>query len=167
MSKNTRALIAAGFLLLSLTAGCGLVGDSESDDPDGFQQALAYAKCIRANGVPAFPDPEKEGNGVKVSGGELLATPEGKKAAEACRDKDPQGDDDSDGGTVDAEKLGAWLVCMRGKLPKFPDAQTSGRTITITLTGTGLKSGSAEFENARRSCEPQFPGGDLKIVDAP
>ncbi|MFI5895892.1 hypothetical protein ACIA5D_37920 [Actinoplanes sp. NPDC051513] len=163
---NTRALIFSGFLLVSLTAGCGRVGGSKSDEPDGFQQALAYAQCIRANGVPNFPDPLKEGGGVKVQGGEYLASPEGRKAAEACRDKDPQGDDDTDGGTVDAAKLAAWMKCMRAKLPKFPDAQTNGGTITILLQGTGLKSDSAEFENARRSCEPQFPGGNLKIVGA-
>jgi hypothetical protein len=160
-------LRATTFALVFLLAGCGIGKDSESGEPDGFQKALAYAQCIRANGEPNFPDPVKEGGGVRVQGGEYLSTPEGRKAAEACRDKDPQGDDDAGGGTVDPEKLGAWMKCMRAKLPKFPDAQTSGDTITITLKGTGLTSGSAEFENARRSCESQSPGGNLKVVDAP
>ena len=159
-------LTAVTFASVFLIAGCGVGSDSESGDSDSFKQALAYAQCIRDNGVPNFPDPVQEGNGVKVQGGEYLASPEGKKAAEACRDKDPQGDDDSGGGTVDTGKLAAWMKCMRAKLPKFPDAQTSGNTITITLQGTGLKSESAEFQNARRSCEPQAPGGNLKIVDS-
>ncbi|WP_433366829.1 hypothetical protein ACQPZX_38495 [Actinoplanes sp. CA-142083] len=160
-------LTAVTFASVFLIAGCGLVNDSESDDPHGFDQAMAYASCIRANGVPNFPDPLKEGNGVKVQGGEYLSSPEGKKAAEACRDKDPQGNDDSDGGTIDTAKLADWMKCMRAKLPKFPDAQTSGGTITITLQGTGIKSDSAEFQNARRSCESHAPGGNLKVVDAP
>jgi hypothetical protein len=59
------ALIAAALIAIVLTAtACG--GSSASPaakDPDG--NALAFAQCMRAHGVPAFPDPgQPAGNNI-------------------------------------------------------------------------------------------------------
>ena len=156
-------ILSTGLLL----AGCGHDSAPKSSEPDGFQQALAYAQCLRANGVPEFPDPQRAGNSITLGGGQLLRTPAGKKAAEACRDKNPQHDAALGGGTVDQDKLAVWMNCMRTRLPKFPDAQVNKGTITIQLHGTGIKGDSAEFENARKACDPKFPGGDLNVEDQP
>jgi hypothetical protein len=174
MPKNTKkrrpALIVSAFLLGSLVAGCGH-GSTVEPAPSGggpYQQALVYAKCMRANGVPDFPDPQRQGNGVKVNVDQDKNTPALTKALEACRDKMPQGDADGpNGDRLDAAKLAAWTTCMRAKLPKFPDPQVSGNTMTVTLTGTGIKGDSAEFENARQACESHFPGGSLRVVNQP
>jgi hypothetical protein len=170
MSTNTKKrrplFIVSAFLLGSLVTGCG--HGSTAKPPSGggdFEQALAYSKCMRANGVPNFPDPQRQGDGVKVDVGKNLHTAQMNKALEACRDKMPQGDaDGSNGGGVDSAKLAGWTKCMRAKLPKFPDPDVSGSTITVTLKGTGIKGESAEFENIRRACQSHLPSGSLRVV---
>ena len=171
MSTNTRkhrpVLIASAFLLGSLIAGCGHGSTAKPPSSDGdLKQALAYAQCMRSNGVPNFSDPQKRGNGVNVDVPKNADAPELNKALEACRDKMPQGDAAGpDSGSVDSAKLAAWASCMRAKLPKFPDPDVSGSTFTITLRGTGINGGSAAFENARKACESQVPSGSLRVVD--
>jgi hypothetical protein len=170
MSTNTKkrrpVLILSAFLFGSVAAGCGH-GFAGKPSPSGeFEQALAYSKCMRANGVPNFPDPQRQGDGARVDVGKDANTPAMKKALEACRDKMPQGDaDGGNGGTIDSAKLADWTKCMRGRLPKFPDPDVSGGGITVTLRGSGIKGDSTEFENARRACQPRLPGGSLRVVD--
>ena len=161
-------MILSVFLLGSLIAGCGhsSAGKPSPSSDGAFQQALIYAQCMRANGVPKFPDPQQQGNGVRVDIPKNADTPELAKAQEACRDKMTQGDAEGpDGGGIDSAKLADWAKCMRAKLPKFPDPDVSGNTITVTLHGTGIKGNSTEFENARQACQPQIPSGSLRVVD--
>jgi hypothetical protein len=169
MATNTKkrrpVFIVSAFLLGSLLAGCGHGPSAKPSSGGGFEQALAYSKCMRANGVPNFPDPQRQGNGVRVDVGKDVNTPQMKKALETCRDKMPQGDAGDPNGKVDSAKLAEWTKCMRAKLPKFPDADVSGNAITIKLQGTGIKQSSAEFENAQRTCQSHVPSGSLRIVD--
>jgi hypothetical protein len=170
MSTNTKkrrpVFIVSTFLFGALIAGCGHGSTPKPSSSDGaFEQALVYSKCMRANGVPNFPDPQRQGNTVRVDVGKNANTAEMKKAMEACRDKMPQGDADGpNGGSIDSAKVADWTKCMRAKLPKFPDPDVSGNGITVTLKGTGIKGDSAEFENARRACQSRLPGGSLRVV---
>lgn len=149
-------------LIAFLTTGCQ-ASDDDSADAGRFQQALAYAECMRANGMPDYPDPELQDGGVRVK--VPRGTPELEKAKEACRDKEPQGEAEDDGGaTVDAAELTAWTNCMRARLPKFPDPEVSGQTVTVALDGTGLRGDSADFENARKECDSQSPG-NVRVAD--
>jgi hypothetical protein len=160
---STKVFIVSTFLLGSLTAGCG--STAKPSNGGSFEQALLYSKCMRANGVPDFPDPQRQGNGVKVSVDKDANTPAMKKALVACRDKLPQGDADGpDGGHIDSAKLVDWTKCMRAKLPKFPDPDVRGNTVTITLQGTGINGESAEFENVRRACQSRLPGVSMRVV---
>ena len=159
--SNKRWIFIASVLLLS---GCG--HSSTVEPQDDFKQALAYSQCMRANGVPDFPDPQQKGDGMQVDVGKGTDAAALKKAEAACRDKMPQGDADGpNGGTVDAAKLADWTTCMRAKLPKIPDPAVAGNTLTIDLAGTGIKGDSTDFENARQGCESRFPGGSLRVVD--
>src|ERR1044072_3712786 len=148
MSNNAkeyrRGLLVCAFLLGSLIAGCGHdPATAPAAPPSGggsFQQALDYAKCMRANGVPDFPDPQQQGDGVRQDVGQGLSKPALTRAAEACRDKMRQGDAEGPGGgSVDAAKLAGWTKCMRAKLATFPDPEVTGNPIELTLSGTGIK----------------------------
>src|SRR3954471_24963688 len=114
MSTNTKKLLIVAAVLLGSMAGCGHLGDKSSDD-DNFQKALAYAKCMRANGLPNFPDPQRRDGGVEMSRPKDVDTADGKKAAAACRDKDPQNDTGGSGDSVDSAKVPDWTKCMRAK----------------------------------------------------
>jgi len=155
--------IFSAVLLVFLIAGCGH-GSKADPETDSFQQALTYAKCMRSNGVPDFADPQRKDGGVEVSVGKDQNTPAMTKALEACRDQMPQGDADDPGGSkLDAAKIADWTTCMRAKLPNFPDPEVSGNSLTVT----GIKGDSPEFDKARKDCEPRFPGGSLHVVDQP
>lgn len=52
-----------------------------------------HAKCMRANGVPEFPDPDPEGGGIRIQRGQDGMDPEDPEfqaAMEKCRDKLPE-----------------------------------------------------------------------------
>jgi hypothetical protein len=54
------------------------------------QQAwLTWAKCIRANGVPNFPDPTFSGRAVQVSSGGGSRSPQLESAMAACKSQMP------------------------------------------------------------------------------
>ncbi|GAA2141013.1 hypothetical protein [Glycomyces algeriensis] len=138
-------------------------GDGE--DLDGFEQALAYSECMRENGIPDFPDPERNGeNGVGLS------LPEGidpededfKAAEEACEDLMPG---PGEGETLDPEIYEALLdysECMRENgIAEFPDPQPNGG---IMMNGEqGFDPQSDEFQAADEACaelRPERPDED-------
>ena len=51
---------AAGIALLA--AACTGGGGSPAAGSSAFQEALAYAKCMRSHGLPQFPAPDAQGN---------------------------------------------------------------------------------------------------------
>jgi hypothetical protein len=57
---------------------------SPQDQAKHLQEALKYAVCIRAHGVPDFPDPKPSGNG-GIELGETPSSPQFKTAQKACR----------------------------------------------------------------------------------
>ncbi|MFD0748353.1 hypothetical protein ACFQ1L_46225 [Phytohabitans flavus] len=66
-------------------------GEPPKVDPERLEQMRQYAKCMRENGVPKFPDPQEDG-GMRINGGEV--DPEGpafKAAEEKCRSVRPDG----------------------------------------------------------------------------
>jgi hypothetical protein len=132
----------------------------------GFQQALAFAQCMRDNGVPDYPDPQQNGGKVTFDGS-AMNTPEAQKALGACRDKMPQGNAARNGGRgPDSAKLAAWVKCLRDNgLAKLPDPDVSGDTITVNVGGTGITPDSQEFQKAQAACQAQYPGGMLKLED--
>jgi len=59
-------------------------------DPAFVKQALAFAQCMRDNGVPDFPDPDSEGR-FRGVGHERQDDPKFQAAFEACQEKLPGG----------------------------------------------------------------------------
>src|SRR5580693_5793763 len=57
-----RAMVLAAALVsfALLVAACGGDGSSTAGGTP-YQQALAYAQCMRSNGEPGFPDPNSQG----------------------------------------------------------------------------------------------------------
>jgi hypothetical protein len=84
--RSRRSIVAAVALAAVALAGVACGGDQEpggteaSMAPQG--DAVAFAKCMRENGVPSFPDPGADGGFVK---NDKTNNPEFKKAEEACK----------------------------------------------------------------------------------
>jgi hypothetical protein len=62
--RRAGALAAAMAGATLLAAACGASSTETNTFAPGatYAQALAFAKCVRSNGVPQFPDPDRQGN---------------------------------------------------------------------------------------------------------
>ena len=85
----TRYLIVllGAFILLT---GCSSSPGNQTVPVAGQEQALKYAQCMRAHGLPDFPDPDAQGR-LRGTGHEQQGDPRYRAAFEACRSKLPGG----------------------------------------------------------------------------
>ena len=115
----------------------------------GGSGPLAFARCMRANGVPNFPDPNP-GGGFEFFAAEGIDpfSPAFKAAQAKCRKLLPDGGPPGPGATThpSAQTLAKLLkiaVCMREHgVPQFPDPQTS-----VPSNATGYQE-IADFDGA-------------------
>jgi len=157
-------LLAAALALLGLLAtACG-GGSSPAAAGGGgspVQAALAYARCMRAHGVPDFPDPDSHGQ-FNVKG--HSASSQETAANQVCHHLL------NVGGQVDQRQqaLGPLLKyarCIRAHgLPNFPDPHYDsggiGTPSGIALGGRGANSvNSPQFRSANQACRHLLPGG--------
>jgi hypothetical protein len=147
----------------SSTAAGSSAGPGSPASPGS--QAVAYSACVRAHGVPNFPDPKisTNGNEVKVAIGVMPAitgNPHFKSAQQACNRLLPGGGpgEGSDHQITPSEQsryLKA-AACIRSHgLPNFPDPTFSGGGVHINHQG--LNESSPVFKAAVRSCESLIP----------
>jgi hypothetical protein len=142
-------LAAAGLVGVALlVAGCGgssspgvanlspAKGSGKSSESGGSSESkrspeqamLAFAKCMRASGVPNFPDPKSGGEGAVPIGANPTA-PLFKAAQAKCQKLLPGGGLPGAGEAPSAQTLARWLKisqCMRKHgVSGFPDPTTS------------------------------------------
>lgn len=161
-SRHTlTAVIAAA--ALPLATGCGgspapTQGQSQSSK-NPAQQAFAYARCIRAHGVPTFPDPQVSTTagsvgirqGVPASAG---LSPAFKSAQKACARIMPQPKNSrSDGNGPSKQVLLAFARCLRTHGANgFPDPNSNGQLTTEMISAAGVNIHTPSFLNAAKSC---------------
>jgi hypothetical protein len=168
----TITLLAAALGL----AACGSSSPSATTAASGAAAAkqasgLAFARCIRAHGVPNFPDPTGNGqggieikqsarsgsgpstevNGVSVNG------PAFRSAMQACRSYLPNGGHPTPAQTAQLKaKALAMSRCMRSHgVPNFPDPQFQTGPdggFGIRLGGPGIDRSSPAFQAAQKTC---------------
>jgi hypothetical protein len=125
------AHLAAGDSASSSTSSEGSAASRESyASPQ--RQALAYARCMRSNGVPGFPDPSAEGNFLWHPGTGIDPSSPAFRAAQAkCQKLLPDGGPPGPGaGTSPSAQALAKMLniarCMRRHgIFNFPDPRTS------------------------------------------
>jgi hypothetical protein len=68
MSTVRGSLVSSLWIAMAVLTGCGSAGapsGTVTNPPSEPSSALQYAQCMRANGVPNFPDPPiKPGSGI-------------------------------------------------------------------------------------------------------
>jgi hypothetical protein len=102
--------------------------------------ALAFADCMRANGVPHFPDPKAGGGFLFHTGAGVDPTSPAFKAAQAkCKKFLPPGP--GSGSPPSAKTLAHYLTvarCMRSHgVPEFPDPRTTAPSNPRAALGGG------------------------------
>jgi hypothetical protein len=165
MSRTLRPLATiAAIAMVALVSACGsnapAATSGGSNTAANVQQAVKFSQCMRANGVPSFPDPDASGaltiDGV-VNGSSL--DPNSAtflQAISACKDLEPPG---FMGNTRSAQQQEAALKfaqCMRDNgVPDFPDPTADGPFIDTTripsMAGKNPRSDPG-FQAATQKC---------------
>ncbi len=150
----TRYLIALLGALI-LLAACSSSPGNQTAPAAGQEQALKYAQCLRANGVPDFPDPDPNG-GFSGLSHEKANDPKFQAAVEKCRALSPGGQHENFGDPIFVAQVRAYSQCMRATgVPGFPDPDAQGR-----LRGAGHEQqGDPKFNAAMQACRAKLPGG--------
>jgi len=138
-----------------LVAGCG--GSRTASTPPS--DALAFAQCMRANGVSKYPDPGSNGNLVKESLGQLgVSSGRFQSAQSACRHLLPNGGQPPS--QTQRQQIRAlslrFAQCVRAhSVPGFPDPGSDGRI--PDPASVGIDQGSPKFEAANQACGKYRP----------
>ena len=129
---------------------------------DQLAQALAYAQCLRANGIPDWPDPDSRGVFDKslVKRAAPNRTPQLDAAFNACENLLPT----SMRGPTPAEVQQAWtdarsfLQCMRGLgVANAPDPASDDQGMPVfNLAGTGIDPRSPQILAKAQQCQSQL-----------
>lgn len=166
MSRTQRSLIAVALVALIglIAAGCGSSASSQAGgsgtsaagsadtaapkDAGDQDKAVKFAECIRAHGVPHFPDPDAKGDfdfGVDVSR-EVWTN-----AVEACKDLQPPGTLSSKRSPEQQSSALRFAQCMRDNgVEDFPDPANGDPLIDTTRIPSANRPGGMAIINAAK-----------------
>ncbi len=119
--------------------------------------ALAFSQCLRAHGVPNFPDPNSSGDLPPNAKQIAHNSPQFPTAVKDCRHLLPNGGQPSQA-QVAQERAQAlnFSRCMRAHgVPNFPDPDNTGRI--PDPASLGIDQGSPQFEAANQACRKFRP----------
>jgi hypothetical protein len=123
------------------------------------QKRLAFAECVRQNGVPDFQDSDAAG-GLKIDGQQDPAKADAvMQAAQKCRKYMPGQDPGGKGASPrDVENVRKYAECMRENgVADFPDPDSEGR-ITVNQSG-GFDLMAPAVKVADQKCAPLKANG--------
>lgn len=122
--------------------------------PNAQAELLAYSFCMRAHGVPKFPDPGS-GGGLQISAGSGINpnSPTFIRANSACQHFLPNGGKLTPAQQQAQEARFLKLAqCMRSHgVPNFPTPNFSQGHVSIGI-GPGLDPSSPQFQAAAKTC---------------
>jgi hypothetical protein len=124
----------------------------------GREQAVAFAACMRANGVREFPDPDASGeltlDGVANRSSLDVDTVAFKQAIEACKDQQPPGFTGRKRNAEQQESALRFARCVRDHGVKdFPDPAPDAPLVdTNRIPSAGTTSGMGTLNAAMKTC---------------
>jgi hypothetical protein len=179
-------LIAVGLLVAacgSSPGGVGVAGAGSSGNtttgqspPSGPSKnaALAFSRCMRAHGVPDFPDPNGNGQ-IAISTNSPSSdlgpnSPQMKTAQEACKSLMPGPGTPAQQHQALAGAL-KFAQCMRAHGVAVPDPTPQSGPQTGSQSGgagggsrsTGPDPNSPQFQAAMKVCQHYAPGGVMSV----
>ena len=161
--------------LVALLAGCGGGGGSPGVANNAASTSatattpandlLAFSRCMRANGVPGFPDPQNyAGGNPKLTIHNLGNSPRVQTAMNACGHLLPSGP----GGSQETEQQVRTRVadalsfakCMRSHgVARFPDPTAQGDLSVAMVEAQGVDVHSPAVLRVVQTCIPASHGG--------
>jgi hypothetical protein len=164
MGRKLRPLAALAMVAV-IGAGCsnapaqtGTSSSGGDNTASTRQQAVKFSKCMRDNGVSAFPDPDASGqltidaiaNGSSVDPNSAAF----KQAITACRDLEPSGFMGHKRSPEQQKVALKFAQCIRDNGVKgFPDPTPDGPLIdTNRIPSSGTEGGMSILHAAMRKC---------------
>jgi hypothetical protein len=180
MTRTRMGLVPGLLLVLALAvAACGggnsdgvasLGGDDKptaTTSPGGSgdvkQRALAYARCMRQQGID-MPDPKFDAQGrmaQQLPPGVGPDDPKFKAADQACKQYAPNGGEPPKLNPQQQQQLLAHARCMRRHGINLPDPKPDGR-----VDAPGIDPDDPRFEEAEQACQQYAPTGGGGRVDS-
>jgi hypothetical protein len=164
------AALAAGCAVL--IAACGSSSNATSVSAGDSSQPpllVKFSACMRAHGVPDFPDPSTtetpnsfgiDGYNFDLPAGLDTQSPAYESADKICQPRTGGGGGPARNSALVAKARQAALAhaqCMRAHgVPDFPDPKVSsnGGGVTVSSGGPGMNPGSPAFQQAQKICNP-------------
>ena len=121
-----------------------------------YNQAVAYAQCMRAHGIPKFPDPLPNGGfglSPAVTGGTNgQVSPQYQTAEKACASLDPVGNLSPQRQRQALSQLLKLSACMRSHgYPSFPEPTFGSEGIVLHIVG--FDRSSPQFQASWQTCQ--------------
>jgi hypothetical protein len=121
---------------------------------DRQQQALNFARCMRAHGVDV-PDPDPNGGGgIRINAGKGTRA-KVEAAQQACKQYLPNGGEPPSLSPQEMEQLRKFAKCMRDHGINVADPDPANPGIRINGAGPG----DPKFKAAQDACQSLMPGG--------
>jgi hypothetical protein len=154
------AVAVAGLALLA--AACGGSGPSAGSPaaagPTAYQNALAYAHCMRSHGEPGFPDPDRQGNFLNL-GPVNIHSPQYLSANKACGYLLPSYQVSAAQRRQDLSRALKFSACMRAHgIPSYPDPVELANG-NLEVGGAPGPGSSPQVQAAAQACRQFEPGG--------
>lgn len=182
---RTRVILAIGVLLAVTAASCSkpttddpAVASAQSAGPKPSSSASArsgpdpdamikYSRCMRANGLDWFPDPQADGS-LAVQNPPNVPDSKIKTAEKACKQYLDDGGATKDKPSAeDIERARRMATCMRANgVPNFPDPDANGET-SIDASKLGTGPGDPTFDKAEQACSQYLPPGSHRQESTP
>jgi hypothetical protein len=163
-SSNTSTSSSTG-ASLSTSASSSTDGSSNNRGASQAQQSLAFAQCMRSDGVTDFPDPGSNGQFGKISA-QLEDSPRFGTGFNACKHLLPAGGMSK--GQQDAPQLLKFAQCMHAHgVPTYPEQPGSVNPYSVldpntavnALQEAGVNPNSPVVSAALQACEHGNPVG--------
>jgi hypothetical protein len=144
------AAVLAGIAVLAAACGGGsAAGAGSGTGQTPYQQALAYAHCVRAHGDPGFPDPNSQG---------LFPHPADQLAGRACGHLLPSQPLTAAQKQQHVRQALQFAACMRSHgYPSFPDPIVRNGGAAVGTDLAGIDQSSPQFHGAVQACRKFEP----------
>lgn len=153
-------LVIVGIVAVAACSSTHTTAGGSSSTSSAYAKALEYAQCMRAHGIPNYPDPNSQGQFIIANGSNVnlpkVSDSVRNAALKACQSLEPpslaKGPSGSQGQRTSNQLK--FSECMRrhGE-PSFPDPASNG---SITLP-KGMNPQSPQFQKAEKACQSLMP----------
>jgi hypothetical protein len=165
------AVLAAGCASAPATPAVASVPAGSTTTPAAGRDPLAFARCMRAHGLPDFPDPDTGGGSHDKGGGKAgpvdVHSPAFQRAEKQCSQYL------GGGPALSRNESGVWSLddklkyaaCMRRNgVPEFKDPDRNGAFPPLR---NGLGPQSPQFQKADKACAAYKPQGAAAAPGGP